>query len=84
MNKEIAVEKLKQNKKVCVRKNAFGDDNIDCLDIMIRVISNSYDEEDIYRVFKNNKYDLECALSALDLVENNFENIEEYLFPIKK
>lgn len=80
MESQELIERLKENKSICVRKNYFGTDNHAMIDIMIEVIESDMEEDEIYDRWEDEEEELSAALSARSVLDGE-ENIEEILYP---
>lgn len=80
MKKKEIIEKLKENKKKCVRFNHFGDDNHAILDAQIKVLENGWDETDVY---DNIDEEIADEVAEVLAVLDGYTDIADILYPEK-
>lgn len=83
MNKEKALELLKKNREECVPFSSFGNDNKSQLSVMIKVLENDWEEDEVYDCYEDSEDLFQAALSAIEMRETGFKDVEQYLYPVK-
>lgn len=90
VERQAAIDRLKQNKKKCKPCNFFGQDNHLCIDIMVDIIEKERSQEWIYQTYPglneqgqedaNEHRKRVSAINARDYLMGNGE-LEELLYP---